>query len=76
MREAGNSSGGAARQFYLRYRTILLSIALSVVGIATGTATAQALLQDSQIYVPAKVVNCAGCDRPSQEMDQFIDEQG
>jgi serine O-acetyltransferase len=28
------------------------------------------------VGVPAKVVNCAGCDRPSQEMNQFIDEEG
>jgi serine O-acetyltransferase len=26
------------------------------------------------VGVPAKLVNCSGCDRPSQEMDQFIDE--
>jgi serine O-acetyltransferase len=26
------------------------------------------------VGVPAKIVNCAGCDRPSQEMDQVIDE--
>ena len=26
------------------------------------------------VGVPAKLVNCAGSDRPSQEMDQFIDE--
>ena len=24
--------------------------------------------------VPAKVIGCAGCDRPSQAMDQLIDE--
>jgi serine O-acetyltransferase len=28
------------------------------------------------VGVPAKLVNCAGCDRPSQEMNQFIDEEG
>jgi len=28
------------------------------------------------VGVPAKIVNCAGCDRPSQEMNQFIDEEG
>jgi serine O-acetyltransferase len=26
------------------------------------------------VGVPAKLVNCAGCDRPSQEMNQVIDE--
>jgi serine O-acetyltransferase len=26
------------------------------------------------VGVPAKLVNCAGSERPSQEMDQFIDE--
>ena len=26
--------------------------------------------------VPAKVIGCAGCDRPSQAMDQLIDENG
>lgn len=28
------------------------------------------------VGVPAKVVHCPGCDRPSQEMDQFIEDEG
>jgi serine O-acetyltransferase len=27
------------------------------------------------VGVPAKLVNCAGSDRPSHEMDQIFDEQ-
>jgi hypothetical protein len=53
MREAGSDSGGAARQFYLRHRTPILSVALSAVGIATGTATANAMLQDATALGPA-----------------------
>ncbi|MGC9954363.1 MAG: hypothetical protein ABSD21_08820 [Rhizomicrobium sp.] len=46
---AGRGSGdgtdaGAARQFALRHRVLLLSSALSVIGIATGVATANAIL--------------------------------
>ena len=28
------------------------------------------------VGVPAKLINCAGADRPSQEMNQVIDEAG
>jgi hypothetical protein len=28
------------------------------------------------LSVPAKLTNCAGSDRPSQDMNQVIDEQG
>jgi len=28
------------------------------------------------VGVPAKVVHCTGCERPSQEMDQFIEDDG
>jgi hypothetical protein len=35
---------GAARQFALRHRVLILSITLSVIGIATGLATANAIL--------------------------------
>ncbi len=52
MREVGSDSGGAARQFYLRHRTAILSIALSAVGIATGTATSNAILQDATALGP------------------------
>lgn len=53
MHEAGTGSGGAARQFYLRHRTTVMSVVLSAVGIATGTATAHAVLQDSTVLGPA-----------------------
>lgn len=46
---AGRGSGdggvaGAARQFALRHRVLLLSISLSILGITTGVATANAIL--------------------------------
>ena len=47
MAERGSGDGGAAgaaRQFALRHRVLLLSIAFSVLGIATGMATANAIL--------------------------------
>jgi serine acetyltransferase len=30
----------------------------------------------SVVGVPAKLSNCAGADRPSQEMNQVVDDQG
>lgn len=51
--EAGNGSGGALGAFFRRFRTAIVSAGLSVVGIATGTATASAVLQDSSALGPA-----------------------
>ncbi len=48
MADKGSDGGGGARaawQFYLRHHVVLLSIALSVMGLATGMATAFSLLQ-------------------------------
>jgi hypothetical protein len=46
MARSGTDGGvaGAARQFALRHRVLLLSIVFSVIGIATGVATANAIL--------------------------------
>ncbi len=41
----GGGGAGAAWQFYLRHHVVLLSIVLSLMGIATGVATAFSLLQ-------------------------------
>lgn len=41
----GGGGAGAAWQFYLRHHLLLLSTALSLVGVATGVATAFSLLQ-------------------------------
>jgi hypothetical protein len=47
MAESGSGDGGAAgavRQFALRHRVLLLSLALSVLGISTGAASANSIL--------------------------------
>ena len=63
--EAGTGFGGAAREFYGRYRISIVSVVLSLVGIATGTATAMSLLQNAAMLDPlvlgAGVVLAAGC---------------
>ncbi|HEY0281222.1 MAG TPA: hypothetical protein VGC27_01210 [Rhizomicrobium sp.] len=47
---AGNGGeAGAARQFALRNRVLLLSLSLSVVGIATGVATANSILAKASL---------------------------
>jgi hypothetical protein len=43
--QAGGGFGGAAKQFYDRHRVVVVSVVLSVVGLATGTAAAMAVLQ-------------------------------
>jgi len=46
MARSGTDGGaaGAARQFALRHRVLVLSVAFSVIGISTGVATANAIL--------------------------------
>jgi hypothetical protein len=48
----GGDRAGAAWQFYLRHHVVLLSIVLSLMGIATGIATAFSLLQGASRRFP------------------------
>jgi hypothetical protein len=50
--QAGTGFGGAGREFYGRHRIPIVSVVLSLVGIATGTATAVSLLQNAVILDP------------------------
>jgi hypothetical protein len=63
--QAGTGFGGAAREFYGRHRILIVSVVLSLVGIATGAATAMSLLQNAVMLDPlvlgAGVVLAAGC---------------
>lgn len=65
MAESGREGvAGAARQFARRYRVVLLSIVFSVIGIATGMATANAILagaslRDGGIILAGAAVACA-----------------
>jgi len=55
-RGSGDGAGaGAAWQFYLRHHLVLLSIALSVLGVATGVTTAYSLLQGGSLRGAAAV---------------------
>ncbi len=65
-------------------RGVLLSMGVKVLGnieigeysrIGAGSVVLKSVpAHCTAVGVPAKLVNCSGCDRPSQEMDQFIDE--
>ena len=67
-------------------RGVLLSMGAKVLGnieigeysqIGAGSLVLKSVpARCTAVGVPAKLVNCPGCDRPSQEMDQFIDETG
>jgi serine O-acetyltransferase len=67
-------------------RGVLLSMGVKVLGnieigeysrIGAGSVVLKSVpAHCTAVGVPAKLVNCSGCDRPSQEMDQFIDEMG
>jgi len=63
--QAGNGFGGAARRFYSRHHILVLSLTLSLVGVATGTASAAALLQNAAAREPllfaAGALVAAGC---------------
>jgi len=53
--QAGPEFGGAARDFCNRHRVLLLSVVLCLAGVATGTATAAAMLQSVAILEPALI---------------------
>ena len=63
--QAGTGFGGAAREFYSHHRILIVSVVLSLVGIATGTATAMSLLQNATVPEPlvlgAGAALAAGC---------------
>jgi serine O-acetyltransferase len=66
-------------------RGVLLSVGAKVLGnievgeysrVAAGSVVLKAVRPHSTVAgVPAKEVGCAGCDRPSQSMDQMIDDE-
>ncbi|MBU6297465.1 MAG: hypothetical protein KGJ79_06025 [Alphaproteobacteria bacterium] len=49
-------AAGAARQFYFRNRTLLLSIVFSILGVVTGAATALAILSGASLRGAALIV--------------------
>lgn len=65
-------------------RGVLLSMGVKVLGnieigeyarIGAGSVVLKSIpSRCTAVGVPAKVVNCVGCDRPSQEMNQMIDD--
>lgn len=67
-------------------RGVLLSMGAKVLGnihvgeysrIGAGSVVLKSIPpRCTAVGVPAKIVNCSGCERPSQEMDQFIDDEG
>jgi hypothetical protein len=63
--QAGTGFGGAAKGLFNRHRVAILSVVLSLVGIATGTATAMAVLQNASAIAPlvigAGVVLAGAC---------------
>ncbi|MDE2134077.1 MAG: serine O-acetyltransferase [Alphaproteobacteria bacterium] len=84
----GVSLGGTGKEQGDRHpkirRGVLLSVGVKVLGnieigeysrIGAGSVVLKSVpAHCTAVGVPAKLVNCSGCDRPSQEMDQFIDE--
>ena len=65
-------------------RGVLLSMGVKVLGnieigeysrIGAGSVVLKSIpAHCTAVGVPARLVNCKGCDRPSQEMDQFIED--
>lgn len=85
----GVTLGGTGKQTGDRHpkigRGVLLSMGAKVLGnitvgeysrIGAGSVVLKSIpARATAVGVPAKVVSCPGCDRPSQEMDQFIDDE-
>jgi len=62
MAGGGSEDGGvagAARQFYSHHHLVFLSIALCVLGIATGTATTMAVLNGALLLDTGLILGCA-----------------
>ncbi len=84
----GVSLGGTGKEEGDRHpkirRGVLLSVGVKVLGnieigeysrIGAGSVVLKSVpAHCTAVGVPAKLVNCSGSERPSQEMDQFIDE--
>ena len=83
----GVTLGGTGKETGDRHpkigRGVLLSMGAKVLGnisvgeysrIGAGSVVLKSIpAHCTAVGVPAKLVHCAGCDRPSQEMNQFID---
>jgi serine O-acetyltransferase len=86
----GVTLGGTGKETGDRHpkigRGVLLSMGAKVLGnihvgeysrIGAGSVVLKSVpAHCTAVGVPAKLVHCAGCDRPSQEMNQLIDEEG
>jgi len=86
----GVTLGGTGKETGDRHpkigRGVLLSMGAKVLGnitvgeysrIGAGSVVLKSIpARATAVGVPAKVVSCAGCERPSQDMDQFIDDEG
>jgi len=84
----GVTLGGTGKETGDRHpkigRGVLLSMGAKVLGnitvgeysrIGAGSVVLKSIpAHCTAVGVPAKLINCPGCDRPSQEMNQFIDE--
>ena len=84
----GVTLGGTGKETGDRHpkirRGVMLSMGAKVLGnievgeysrIGAGSVVLKSVpAHCTAVGVPAKLVNCAGCDRPSQEMNQFFDE--
>lgn len=86
----GVTLGGTGKETGDRHpkigRGVLLSMGAKVLGnitvgeysrIGAGSVVLKSIpARCTAVGVPAKIVSCPGCERPSQEMDQFIDDEG
>jgi serine O-acetyltransferase len=86
----GVTLGGTGKETGDRHpkigRGVLLSMGAKVLGnihvgeysrIGAGSVVLKSVpAHCTAVGVPAKLVHCAGCDRPSQEMNQLIDDEG
>jgi serine O-acetyltransferase len=84
----GVTLGGTGKETGDRHpkigRGVLLSMGAKVLGnitvgeysrIGAGSVVLKSIpAHCTAVGVPAKLVHCSGCDRPSQDMNQFIDE--
>ena len=84
--QAGIGFGATARQFYHRNQVLMLSMGAKVLGnievgeysrIGAGSVVLKSVpAHCTAVGVPAKLVNCAGSERPSQDMNQLIEDDG
>jgi serine O-acetyltransferase len=82
--DAGTGKEAGDRHPKIR-RGVLLSLGAKILGnieigeysrVGAGSVVLKSIPAGcTAVGVPAKLVNCAGSERPSQEMNQIIDEQ-